>query len=66
MLSSGLQFNRGGQPHQGGTLAKKRASTMTDKELVHRLFAKSVRKELKALLAQDGDVAKPAKKAKKR
>jgi hypothetical protein len=38
---------------------------MSDRELVHRLFAKSVRKELKALLAQ-ADAGKPPKKTKKR
>ncbi len=46
-------------------MAKKRVSSMTDKELVRRLFAKSVRKELKTLLAQS-DPGKRAKKAKKR
>jgi hypothetical protein len=58
-------INRGGQPHKGGIVAKKQASAMSDRELVHRLFAKSVRKELKALLAQ-ADAGKPAKKTKKR
>jgi len=38
---------------------------MTDKELVRRLLPKSVRKELKALLAQK-DAGKRAKKTKKR
>jgi hypothetical protein len=46
-------------------LAKKRASSMTDTELARRLFAKSVRKELKTLLSQS-DRGKQARKAKKR
>jgi hypothetical protein len=51
--------------HEETDLAKKRASSMTDKELARRLFAKSVRKELKALLSQTGP-RKRAKAAKKR
>ncbi len=38
---------------------------MTDKALVRRLFSKSVRKELKALLSKT-DPGKPASKTKKR
>jgi hypothetical protein len=38
---------------------------MTDKELARRLFAKGVRKELKALLSRT-DSRKRAKQAKKR
>ena len=50
---------------QGGYVPKNQASPMTDKELVRRLFAKSVRKKLKALLAQK-DAGKHTKKTKKR
>jgi len=46
-------------------LAKKRASSMTDKALVRRLFSKTVRKELKALLSQN-DPGKRASKTKQR
>ena len=46
-------------------MPKNKASRMTDKELARRLFAKSVRKELKTLFAAK-DAGKQAKKAKKR
>jgi hypothetical protein len=45
------------------TLAKK-ASKMTDKELVRRLFPKETRKQLKAVL-DELNAEKPAKKPKK-
>ena len=48
----------------GGSVPKNQATPMTDKELVRRLLPKSVRKELKALLAQK-DAGKQAKKTKK-
>ncbi len=54
-----------GRLHEETHLAKKQASSMTDKELARRLFAKSVRKELKTLLSQTGS-RKRAKAAKKR
>jgi hypothetical protein len=47
------------------TLAKKKASQMTDKELVRRLFPKDVRKQLKTVVAEL-NAEKPAKKRKKR
>src|SRR5688500_6476103 len=46
---------------RGGILAKKRSSSMTDKELVRRLFSKGVRREMKTLLLQQ-DSGKRSKK----